>query len=155
LETLCFTISFMTLRGTAGGYHAKTHWGCFLILMLVYAIFAITLFFIPKDILRFLSIGFATVGGIAILILSPVDNVNNQFTIEQTKKYKRKTIVFMAVFLVAYVIMIFFDVTIRYAYSISFVMLAVSISLFVGWIKNLIYEKNNGIRVIEWVNSDD
>ena len=107
LETLCFTISFMTLRGTAGGYHAKTHWGCFLILMLVYAIFAITLFFIPKDILRFLSIGFATVGGIAILILSPVDNVNNQFTIEQTKKYKRKTIVFMAVFLVAYVIMIF------------------------------------------------
>ena len=85
LETLCFTISFMTLRGTAGGYHAKTHWGCFLILMIVYAIFAITLFFIPKDILRFLSIGFATVGGIAILILSPVDNVNNQFTIEQTK----------------------------------------------------------------------
>ncbi len=84
-----------------------------------------------------------------------MDNVNNQFTIEQTKKYKRKTIVFMAVFLVAYVIMIFFDVTIRYAYSISFVMLAVSISLFVGWIKNLIYEKNNGIRVIEWVNSDD
>ena len=48
LETLCFTISFMTLRGTAGGYHAKTHWGCFLILMLVYAIFAITLFFIPN-----------------------------------------------------------------------------------------------------------
>ncbi len=155
LETLCFTISFMTLRGTAGGYHAKTHWGCFLMLMLVYAVFAVTLFFIPKEILRYLSIGFATVGGIAILILSPVDNVNNQFTIEQTKKYKRKTLVFMAVFLVAYVIMIFFDVTIRYAYSISFVMLAVSISLFAGWIKNLIYEKNNGIRVIEWVNSDE
>lgn len=155
LESLCFTICFMTLRGTAGGYHANTHWGCFLMLMIVYAVFAITLFLIPTEILRYLSIGFVACGGLAISILSPVDNVNNQFTIEQTKKYKIKTFIFMFIFLAAYVVMVLFNVTIRYAYSISFVMLVVSISLFAGWIKNLIYEKHNGIRVIEWGNSDE
>ena len=47
--TLMYVVGFIPMRAIAGGFHAKTHFRCFLILMIAYSAFLLLLTQIPAD----------------------------------------------------------------------------------------------------------
>jgi accessory gene regulator B len=49
LVTLFYLVGFLTLRGVAGGYHAKNHFRCFFILVFTYGLFLITQSYISSN----------------------------------------------------------------------------------------------------------
>lgn len=152
IETLCFTIFFMTLRGSSGGFHAKTHLGCFIGLLIVYSVLPISYLFISTEILQFISIAFMVAGSLMIFIFAPVDNINNPFTRKMKRRFRIKSIIFTLLTIAAYCSLIAFKSTIRYAYAISYVSLAVALSLVVGIIKNLLHNRQAHCKIVEYLN---
>lgn len=136
LETLCFIITFMALRGSTGGVHAKTHLGCFISLIIVFAILPICFKFISVDILRYIGISFASLGCIFIFALSPVDNINRPFEKFERRKFRKRSITLTLIAALIFAILISFNATIKCAFAIGFVILVVSVSLILGFIKN-------------------
>lgn len=152
IETLCFTICFMSLRGASGGFHAKTHWGCFIGLLIVYSVLPISYWLISIEILQYMSIAFMVAGSLMIFILAPVDNINNPFNLKMKKRFRIKSIVFTLLTIVAYCSLIAFRSTVRYAYAISYVSLAVSLSLVAGIIKKLLQKRQTNCKIVEYLN---
>lgn len=150
IETMCFTIFFMSLRGASGGFHAKTHIGCFIGLLIVYSAMPLSYLLINVYILRYISIGFIALGSILIFILAPVDNVNNPFSIEMKRKLRLKSILYTILAIIAYCSLIAFGTTIRYAYAISYVALIVALSLGAGVIKNRLQTRRAKCKIVEY-----
>lgn len=154
IETLCFTICFMSLRGASGGFHAKTHLGCFIVLLITYSALPISYLFINLSTLKFVSIGFISLGSILILILAPVDNINNPFAVDMKKKLRLKSVIYTILAIIAYCSLIAFKVTIRYAYVISYVTLIVALSLGVGVINNRLQKRRAKCNIVEYLEQN-
>lgn len=154
IETLCFTICFMSLRGASGGFHAKTHIGCFFALLIAYSALPISYLLINLSILRFISIGFISLGSIVVLILAPVDNINNPFAVEMKKKLRLKSVIYTILAIIAYCSLIVFEATIRYAYVISYVILIVALSLGAGVIKNRLQKRRAKCNIVEYIEQN-
>ena len=89
--TLVFILVFMILRPYSGGYHAEKFMGCFFISFGIYIIEIITTLLIAEKYKITLGILFALVSTILIFIFSPVENSNNPLTLEEKRKYKKKS----------------------------------------------------------------
>ncbi|MEG1509803.1 MAG: accessory gene regulator B family protein, partial [Clostridia bacterium] len=120
LETFLFSVGFMLLRGSAGGFHASTHIGCFFSLMLFYGIMLIMLEFVPKTVLFYISLCFCAIAGIIILVLAPVDSKNKPLTKDEIKKQRKKSIIYFIVLLLITVILLIFDASRIYAFALSY-----------------------------------
>ena len=140
LETVIFIIVFMTMRGFGGGFHAKTHIGCICGLLVFYGAF-IGLAFASINILMYISIPLYVVALIITIALAPVGCVNKDIDGEQGKKLKIKLIGVIIILSIAYLIMIIFEATRIYAFSVAFTMFSVSMLYVAGAVQNRIREK--------------
>lgn len=154
IETLCFVICFMSLRGAAGGFHAKTHLGCFIGLLIVYSALPISYLLINVYILRYISLSFIVLGSILIFIFAPVDNINNSLDAEMKKKLRLKSVIYTILAVVAYCGLIAFSKTIRYAYAISYVVLIVALSLGAGVLKNRWQKRRTKCNIVEYLEQN-
>lgn len=141
LESLCFCIAFMCLRKTAGGFHAKTHCRCLLMLLFFYGGLLVMIKFVGEYYLFYISIIFIVFSIVAIMYLSPVDNVNKSLTLIEKRTQRRKSFVYLVLFLAINCVMLVFYVTYVYAFSISYALFVVSISMIMGTIKNKVQKK--------------
>ena len=142
LETLIFTVVFMAMRGLGGGCHAKTHIGCIVGLLMFYGTF-IGLAFVPVNILTYMSIPLHIIAMIISFILAPVGSVNKDIESEYGKKLKFKLIGTNILLSLIYSILMIFEVTRIYAFSIAFTAFSVSILYVVGAIQNKIRIKKD------------
>lgn len=148
-ETLCFIITFMFLRGSVGGHHSKTHLGCLLTLITVFAGMILLIKLVPSELLRYTSIGFAIIGWILILLIAPVDNINKEFSIEEEKKFRKKTLVIINVFVIIYTVTMFFAPITTISLSIAYAIFVVAISAIMGSLINKIEHKETNILMQE------
>ena len=86
IETAIFCVFFMLLRGAAGGYHANTHAGCLLTLLIVYGILLATLL-LSSNILFYAGIFLFVIALIIFIIIAPVDNKNKILEITEKKRH--------------------------------------------------------------------
>lgn len=95
IPTLLFLSAFCVLRTYAGGYHADTHFRCFLTLLSVYAVFLLSYTAISRmhriNVFYILS-AMSAVSESLVIIFAPVDSENKPLTIEETKKYRKASI---------------------------------------------------------------
>lgn len=89
--TLVFISIFMLLRTYTGGYHAEKFSQCFFTSIGIYIFEIITTSLIAEKYKMILGIFFALVSTIIIFIFSPVENSNNPLTLEEKRKYKKKS----------------------------------------------------------------
>lgn len=114
---LFFTI-FMILRRFSGGYHADTHWGCILTMVIVMLIYCYGICNIPTEIVWFINIAFIAFSGISIFLLSPVAHPNKPVSEEKGKKLKVKS-------RIAYTL---FSMTVMILYAVKMPMLSLYVA---------------------------
>ena len=138
LETAFYLIGFLPLRTMAGGYHARTHRNCFLILMATYALYLTILFVTPAGWMFPLAAGAAALAVLLIFLLSPVADKNKPVTENETKVFQRKSrIAVMVYFALTIAVGLLLNNTI-YAFSLSLGMVSVALSLVAALIRNQI-----------------
>lgn len=139
LSSLIFIIIFLIMRALSGGYHADTHFRCFLILIFIHIALVIMLEYITKFLI--ISIVFDAISFILFLLIAPVDNKNNVFPKEYRKKFKIKLMIANIVFVVASAVLMIWQVTSRYAFVIAYTNFIVSVSCLFALVKEKIAER--------------
>jgi len=88
-ETVLMLIPFMIIRSKAGGFHAKTHWGCMFGFLAVYisSVLAVQNFaFLRDSVILFILI---SVSAAAILIIGAVKHKNREVEADELAKFRR------------------------------------------------------------------
>ena len=105
-QTVLFVVGFVPFRFIAGGYHAKTHFRCLLVLLINYAAFLSIIYFLPPTANIYISIACLLFSVITILIFAPVEHKNKPLSKMEKTKLRKKVIVLLAIYLTALVICI-------------------------------------------------
>ena len=153
-ETTLFIIGFIPLRALAGGYHAKTHFRCTLILLLAYTLFLTTTHLILPKQYFYINITFVSVSVICVWLLSPVEDKNKPISSNEKKHYRFRSR--LVILLYAGVVIAgtsLFQHKIDFV-CVSFGLLSASLSLVAAYIKSnrkipIWYSKNNIGRRVE------
>ena len=96
-ETVLFLLPFMLLRTYSGGYHARTHFRCFLILFFT---FCINLIFNLFNVNTVIVVFSAIVSVIIILRFAPVEDKNHPLSKRQKKNNRKICKIVLSVLLV-------------------------------------------------------
>ena len=130
---ILFSVAFISIRVTAGGYHAKHHWSCFLTVIVVFLFFALVSKYISAAlVLPYIAFS-AVTALVLILIFSPVEADNKPLGKEQKKKLRTQSLILVGVnTALAVVFMLVPQLPIRYLAFYLSGGLAASISLVVA-----------------------
>lgn len=140
-ETALFMITFITLRQLAGGYHARTHFRCFLIMLLVYSIFLIILFSLPAHYYTYVVVASVVISMFTVFLIAPVADANKPLTSKERNKLSQKSRLILSMYILAGVIYTFFSSELWPVLSVYLGMLAISVSMSVAYAKNIITNK--------------
>jgi len=133
--TILYLIGFIPLRLVAGGYHAKNHFRCFLILMFVYSLFLLTTFILSSMQMTIVSLINIAVSILLVILFAPSEDKNKPTSHEEIVLFKRRSrflIIGYAVFICALIILVH---DIKISYSITMGVFTVSVSLLANYIK--------------------
>lgn len=144
MEAILFVMGFVPLRTLAGGYHAKNHFRCFLILLFTYSLFLLTVFFIPVKFIVTTTILLILSSILLIFLLSPVEDHNKPLTEEESKKFKRKSRISILVYSLIVFGLSFLFTNKIFGFSLAFGIFSVSFSLLASVIRNKL--ANSGIN---------
>ena len=90
--TLFYYLGFLTLRYTAGGFHARTHKGCLLLSIGIYWSSMVLLACLSIQLVKYLAAGM----GISILLIvwksAPIDHANRLFQKGELVYFRRKSL---------------------------------------------------------------
>ena len=141
VNTFWFLLGFLMIRMTSGGFHAKTHLNCMLLLVAVYLGYLFLLDLILKyDYIR-IAISLGIFSWACVILFSPVEDANKPLDRKEINKYRiLSNIIIVIVFVIASVLAICFE---KDSWCVSCVM-GVSVgvmSLIAGKIKNSIMKK--------------
>ena len=152
LETTIFLAGFVPLRLIAGGYHAKNHFRCFLILMFVYSSLLMTLSYLPLEYMVAVIITSCLVSGVLVFLFAPSEDNNKPITSEETTRFRKKSRIAIACNSVVLVVITVFVTDKKYALSLAFGIITVGLSLLANRIKRR-YQvgKNKTVSGEEWI----
>ncbi len=122
LQCVCYLAVFVLLRKSAGGYHAKTHFGCCCILAVVLSLFIMFIKFIPNEaygIVATIAVAFSVV---IILMFAPLEHENKPI-IDRDKNRLRKISVIYAVLFTLLVFVLFIA-------KLKMIMICVALGMF-------------------------
>lgn len=88
-ETLLFFFTFVPLRLYAGGYHAGTHFKCYILSIMMYMIFSLIICFTPVHLISHFSIMFSILSLIIVFLFSPIVHNNRHADKEHIKKCRK------------------------------------------------------------------
>lgn len=136
LYTCFYIVSFMIVRGTAGGYHAKNHLTCLMILVLCYGSFLILLKILPSFWMTIVLSLFVSVSCVLVFIFSPVEDHNKPLNQQEKIKFKKKSRIVILLLSFFSIVLSLLLPDVRFVFSISSGMVTVAISLVAGKVKN-------------------
>jgi len=152
--TLFYLIGFIPLRVVAGGYHAKNHFLCFIILIITYSLFLFT-FLIPLEHMIFLL----TIGTLAsvvlVFILAPSEDQNNPISMSNVARLKKKSRIIILICASFVGVSIYFTPDIKIAFSVMCGFFTVSISLLANYVKYRSIKQNIAISREEEMKNEE
>lgn len=145
VQTLIFFMGFIPLRIYAGGYHADTRLRCFLILLIIYAIFTVLLYLLPLEIYQYIVYGATVFTIIIVSAMAPLVHSRKNMNDKEIKVFRKIAldICFFEAALVILGSMIFKNNI--YILSFVFGQISVTVSMVVADMKNKIQKKRRGI----------
>lgn len=141
LLSVSFLMGFIPLRLMAGGYHAKNHLRCFLILIGTYVAFVTGVLLVPNQFLVVITLFVTIVSILLIFFLAPVEDKNKPLSEEEKKSYKHKSRIALTVFVVADMVLLAVLQNKKIAFSLALGAFAVAVSLLASLIRNSIYKR--------------
>lgn len=131
IETLIFVAVFIISRKFCGGFHAKTHWGCLLLLIANYTIFSLSFYLIGENILSIISLVLSITLIPPIILYAPVSHPNNPLPQKRVKIFKHFAAMIAVFLLILNVLSIVSDFT-RMGFVWTFPFFCVVIAMIVG-----------------------
>lgn len=104
-ESIAFLVAYIPLRSYAGGYHARTPLGCYIISLLLIVLILLTLRLIRESVLALFVL--STIGTIICVTMSPVEDVNKPLDEAEIKVYRKKAMIILAAEIIILIISIF------------------------------------------------
>lgn len=143
LPSLLFICIFMVLRGSAGGYHANTHFRCFLILMFVYSVLILLITYLNNFYIFIIGIIFNVTAIIFYALIAPVEHVNNAMNKKKRKKLRIKTLILTFVIMLISTPLLVLDKINLLGFAMTYANISVAISCLCETIKNKFKETKN------------
>ncbi|MCI9086803.1 MAG: accessory gene regulator B family protein [Clostridia bacterium] len=145
VQTLIFFMGFIPLRIYAGGYHADTRLRCFLILLIIYAIFTVLLYLLPLEIYQYIVYGATVFTIIIVSAMAPLVHSRKNMNDKEIKAFRKIAldICFFEAALVILGSMIFKNNI--YILSFVFGQISVTVSMVAADMKNKIQKKRRRI----------
>lgn len=88
LITVIFLACFIALRSAAGGFHASTHFRCFLIMLGAYAAAVLPTFFLEAGLLAWAALPMAAASLAVVIALAPAPHENRPVTPAGLKRFR-------------------------------------------------------------------
>lgn len=95
-ETLLFFLTFIPLRLYAGGYHARTHFKCYILSIMMYILFSAIIYFTPSNLIAGFSLIFSLLSLIIVFLFSPVVHSNRYADKEHINKCRKISLIIVA-----------------------------------------------------------
>lgn len=140
VPTLLYYFSFYYFRSTIGGYHAKTHFRCYLISMGTYCLFLIMAYFFSNK--WSIVIFFLILSDCLILCYAPLSHPNRPFSENDSIRFRKKSVYSMIIFTIIIFACLFLTY-LQAAFYLSYGVAQASISLLVAYIKNSIERRRS------------
>ena len=105
-QCICYLAVFVLLRKSAGGFHAKTHFGCCCILVVVLSLFIMFIKIVPNEaygIVAAITVSFSVV---IILIFAPLEHKNKPISDRDRSKLRKNSVIY-AVLLTILILVLF------------------------------------------------
>lgn len=83
LSGIVFILFFSRLKGSTGGYHAKSHHGCIIKTLLLFMTVLFTYYLVPPSYLSLLSIVAVILSGLVVLAFAPINHPNEHLSKEE------------------------------------------------------------------------
>lgn len=93
-QSVVFMVTYIPLRTYAGGYHARTQWGCYISSVVLIVAVLLGIRFIPWT--NFIIITISIISGLIIYILSPLEDSNKPLDAAEIKVYGKRTRMILA-----------------------------------------------------------
>lgn len=134
-QSLVFTVAYSILRIHAGGYHAKTQGGCYILSMLLITTALLAIKWVAWNALHCLIITFLS--GVIIFVLAPVEDHNKPLDeIEQKEYRKRSILIYLCLFSATLAFLLIQQIEISAVITVSISI--ASVMLVAGKVKNKI-----------------
>lgn len=98
LQCVCYLVVFILLRKSAGGFHAKTHFGCCCILSVVLSLFIMFIKFVPNEVYGIVAAIAATVSVVIILMFAPLEHENKPISDKDKSRLRKISIIYAILF---------------------------------------------------------
>lgn len=149
LITSVYLLGFIPLRLIAGGFHADTHFKCFLVLMCTYSAFLAAVRFLPQAWLFYSVILSVSVTIILIFILAPVEDKNKPVSAEAKRSFKIKSRITVLIYAAVVILLLFRFPGNRIAFSLSLGVLSVALSLLATLIRSKIIKTTLMLKALK------
>lgn len=137
-SSVLFLLSYMPLRSFCGGYHAKTHFRCY-----IYSVVMITCILLVAKYLTFSALVYEIlilVGFTVILLLAPVEDQNKMLDSDEKRMFRKKACIIAILEVSIYHICLIVNLVNTYK-ILTISIFSLSILMIIGRIKNLIRSK--------------
>lgn len=133
VQTAFYLAGFFLFRSFAGGYHADTHLGCYVLSILAYSFFLLVVAIFPAMHYLAAVVVFQIFAFILLWLFSPVDHKNNPFSDELKMLLRKKVKILLIVFSMLVLLLIYYNYT-HLAFYLSYGCLQAAISVAVAYI---------------------
>lgn len=98
LQCTCYLSVFILLRKSAGGFHAKTHFGCCFILAVVLSLFILFIKFVPNEAYGIVTAIVVTFSVVIILMFAPLEHENKPISDRDKNRLRKNSINYAVLF---------------------------------------------------------
>lgn len=143
IETLMYLFAFIPLRIYTGGYHADSEIRCFIVFIITFILFILSVMFIPTNMYWKISAVSCVLVFLCVMILSPIENINKLLNRTEIKAYKTISRFIMITEICIVALFMFINRSSEYMLSIALGELSVALSMLAAIIKKLFVERGS------------
>lgn len=138
-QTILYHISFISLRTVAGGFHAKTHFRCF---VMSTAIWLTSLWGIANMGSSLICISLAGISVVLIWATAPIEHDNNPLSVKKYKNMMELSRIISAIFFLLILFLVVSNVQTWVTASLAYGMASHSVLIVVAILQQIIRKKD-------------
>ncbi|MFZ2540067.1 MAG: accessory gene regulator B family protein [Oscillospiraceae bacterium] len=138
VEMIFFVIGFMPLRLSCGGYHAKNHFRCCLLLTLFFSLFILLLIKLNENYYFIYNCIIAVISIFTVFSLAPFEDANKPLTSKELKRMKRKSRTLIIIYSAVIIILSILLKNSIFVMSVSLGIMTITISLIMAKLRKQI-----------------